>query len=211
MFTTTLSQTAQEALALLGNSHILDLGYLAGGSALALHYGHRYSYDFDFFTENEFDEKQIVKQLYSIGSFTPTTIEHKTILGTFCGIKFSYFYYDYPLIAPTTDYLGIHLSHPHDVAAMKLVAMMDRGTKRDFIDLYQLVQQGLSLEIMLDLYEKKYGTLASNQFSLIKSVGYFDDAEDDEMPKMIFPVTWDRVKTFFTSESIRLGKKFLMN
>lgn len=63
MFTNSLSQNAADTLALLGKSNILDGAYLAGGTACALHLGHRFSFDLDFFTNKEFPTKVIVKQL----------------------------------------------------------------------------------------------------------------------------------------------------
>ena len=109
----------------------------------------------------------------------------------------------------TISFLGVSVAHPYDIAAMKLVAIMDRGTKRDFVDLYEFIQQGLTLEQMFIHYDKKYGAFEANRFSLIKSIGYFGEAEGTYMPKMIRKLTWDQVKTFFAGESLRLGKKYL--
>lgn len=64
MFTTVLSKSATRALALLGKNNILpEKTYLAGGSALALQFGHRISIDFDFFTPSNFKGQDIVKKL----------------------------------------------------------------------------------------------------------------------------------------------------
>ena len=72
------------------------------------------------------------------------------------------------------------------------------------------VKKGLiGLEEKVDFYQKKYGLFVDNKFSLIKSLSYFDEAEGNEMPKMITPVSWEQVKKFFTAETIRLGKKYL--
>jgi hypothetical protein len=97
----------------------------------------------------------------------------------------------------------------NDIAAMKLAAVMSRGIKRDFVDVYVLTRQGLSLEQMLDFYDQKYALLEQNVFGIIKSLNYFDDAENTEMPRMIVPISWLEVKRFFSAESIRLAKKYL--
>lgn len=209
MFTKTLSQTAKRALAVLGKSKVLDKAYLAGGSALALHFGHRYSLDFDFFDHDPLDSQKIVLGLEKAGNFQREDISSHTILGKFNTIKFSLFHYDYPLIAKLHDFSGIKIADPKDIAAMKAVAIMDRGNKRDFVDLYFLVKEGLSVEQIFKIYDKKYQKLANNIFSLIKSLQYFIDAEDTEMPKMIKKVSWEDIKRFFEKEAVRLGNKYL--
>jgi len=211
MFTKTLSKTAQDALAILGKSKILDRAYLAGGSALALHLGHRYSLDFDFFSPNPLESKKIVLGLEKIGNFQKKDLASHTILGKFNTIKFSLFHYDYPLIAKLRQFLGISIAGHKDIAAMKAVAIMDRGTKRDFVDLYFLIKAGFTVEEIFKIYDRKYEKLANNIFSLIKSLQYFIDAEETEMPKMIKKVSWDEIKRFFEKEAVRLGKKYLVH
>lgn len=95
------------------------------------------------------------------------------------------------------------------LGAMKIAAVMDRGTKKDFIDLYFLSKSGISLESCFEYYEKKYKALANNLYSIITSLSYFVDAENSEMPKMIDKVSWGEVKVFFEKEAVRLGKKYL--
>jgi len=209
MFTKTLSSTAKSALALLGKSRVLNKAYLAGGSALALHLGHRYSLDLDFFSQQKFDAPKVASNLEKIGKFQKEEVLSDTILGKFNTIKFSLFHYDYPIIAKLHDFLGIKIADPKDIAAMKAVAIMDRGKKRDFVDLYFLIRAGLTVEKIFKLYDKKYHLLEVNLFSLIKGLQYFIDAEDTEMPKMIKKVSWSKIKRFFEKEAVRLGKKYL--
>ena len=209
MFTTVLSQTAKDALAILGKSGLVDRAYLAGGSALALHFGHRYSLDFDFFSEQPFNPNTLSLSLKKLGNFRKAFAEGISLIGTFQGVKMSYFHYEYPLIAPTTSCLHVNVAHPHDISAMKLAAIMDRGTKRDFIDVYELIRRGTTIDTILLYYDQKYKALNENLFSLIKSLRYFDDAEGTDMPDMITPVSWDEVKRFFISESMRLAHKHL--
>ncbi len=209
MFTKTLSENAQKSLALLGKDVLPPNTYLAGGSALALHFGHRISIDFDFFTDVFFSSEKLAKDLTKIGNFKLQTVLKDTLLGTFNGIKFSIFYYQYPLLFQAVDYQGISIADSKDIAAMKIAAVMDRGTKKDFIDLYFLSKKGISLESCFEYYEKKYKALANNLYSIITSLSYFIDAENSEMPKMLEKVDWEEIKGFFGKEAIRLGKKYL--
>lgn len=211
MFTTVLSKNAQDALALLGKSDILPKDtYLAGGSALALHYGHRISVDFDFFTPTHFIGKNIVQKLKGVGTFVfQEAGEKDTLLGLFNNVKFSLFRYDYPLIFEPILFQGVSLADPKDITAMKLAAIMDRGTKKDFIDLYFLSKKGISIEDSFNYYEKKYKALTNNLYSLVKGLSYFDDAEKLEMPEMIEKVDWEKIKDFFRKEVVRIAEKYI--
>ncbi|OGG23845.1 hypothetical protein A3A79_01415 [Candidatus Gottesmanbacteria bacterium RIFCSPLOWO2_01_FULL_43_11b] len=209
MFTSVLPSHAQAALAVLGKSRFFRNAYLAGGTALALWFGHRESIDFDFFSPVVFDPVKLSQKLSSVGSFTVEFAKGISLIGEFNGVKMSYFQYDYPLLAPTTDVLGISIAHIHDIAAMKLVAICDRSTKKDFIDLYTLVHHDIPFERMFSLYEKKYRVFEANKFTIIKSLTYFEGADADTMPRMLTALSWDEVKRFFIAESMRLGKKFL--
>jgi len=213
MFRTVLSKNAYDALALLGKSKVLPKKtFLAGGTALALQIGHRISQDFDFFTPTSFKSEELINKLNQIGSFTLTEKQFKdTLLGLFNGVKFSIFLYPYPLIDKPTNYLGIDLASLKDIAAMKLAAIMDRGTKRDFIDLYFLVKKNISLDEMFVFYDKKFNALESNLYGLLKSLTYFDDAEDSAMPEMLKKASWEEVKNFFKEEVVKVAKKWLFD
>jgi hypothetical protein len=209
VFTAVLSSDAQNALALLGKSGLVSKAYLAGGSALALYFGHRYSVDFDFFSQYLFNPEELATALAREGKFVANLLKDVSLIGEFQGIKFSYLHYPYRVIAEPIEFLGVPIAHINDIAAMKLAAVMSRGIKRDFVDVYVLARQGLSLEQMLDFYDQKYASLEQNVFGIIKSLNYFDDAENTEMPRMIAPISWPEVKKFFSAESIRLAKKYL--
>lgn len=211
MFTTVLPKNALDALALLGKNKVLpDKTYLAGGTALALQFGHRISVDFDFFTPIDFKSKEIVEQLNKIGRFVfQESKEKNTLLGLFNDVKFSLFKYDYPLVKPTINYLGIELVSPEDIFAMKIAAIMDRGTIKDFIDVYFLIKKGIPLDQSLDYYNIKYNALANNIYSIIRSLTYFDDADLKVMPEMIVKVDWEEIKRFFEKETVRIAEKYL--
>lgn len=182
--------------------------YLAGGTATAIHFGHRHSYDLDFFTQKTFEEKTILQLLDSIGDFKLEETGWKTIIGALAGIKFSLFYYKYLLINPAKKLLNnLHLASLEDLAAMKIAAIADRGTKRDFIDLYFL-SRFYPLVKFLEFYDQKYQNLATNKPHILRSLVYFADAEADPMPEMIKPVGWEEVKKFFEEEVKKLAKSY---
>lgn len=208
MFTNTLSQNAAGALALLGKSGILQGAYLAGGTACALQLGHRVSLDLDFFTEKEFDTEIVLRQLEQLPGFKLDESAKWTILGSFPKVKFSYFYSRYPLIKKTTQFSQINLASLEDIAAMKIAAICDRGSKRDFIDLYFLAKK-FSLEQIFKFYDQKYTKLSNNIFHIVRSLDYFIDADPQESPKMLISVSWEEVKACFQKQTIKLAKNKL--
>jgi hypothetical protein len=62
---------------------------------------------------------------------------------------------------------------------------------------------------MFPAYDKKYHLLETNQFTLIKALQYFDEADETDMPLMIHPISWEEMKEFFVKESLRLGRDFI--
>lgn len=190
----------------------MSSAYLAGGTALALQLGHRESYDFDFFTPEDFNEDIFLEKLTR--EFPSFTLEEKsegTILGYLGETRFSLFYYMYHLLSETKDFMGIRIADIPDIVAMKIAALADRGTKRDFIDLYFICAKNkiMTLADALVLYDKKFKTLASNRIHILKSMVYFDDAENDELPRMIEPVSWKEVKSFFEKEQGAIARNEL--
>ena len=93
-----------------------------------------------------------------------------------------------------------------DIAAMKIDAIATRGAKRDFIDLYFISKAGYRLTEIFGFYNKKYGTLASNLIHIQKSLVFFNDAELDEMPKMLKKVKWEEIKRYFEDEVKKMVK-----
>src|SRR3989339_904244 len=209
MFPGTLSRHAQDTLALLGKQDFLKISYLAGGSSLALQIGHRRSIDFDFFTNKEFGSIEIKKKLQLIGKYEVKNETPKTMVGEFNKVKFSLFYYSYQLVDKTTNFIGINLASIKDIAAMKLAAITDRGTKKDYIDLYFLAKNKFTFEKMFTFYKKKYKIFESNKLTLLKALQYFEDADGSDMPEMIEKINWEEVKKFFRKETIRLAEKYI--
>jgi len=212
MFEKVLSKKAKESLVLLGKSQLLKDAYLAGGTALCLQFGHRFSYDFDFFTRKDFDSKILVQRIKKL--LPDLKLERKawgTILGYIGKTRFSLFFYNYPLLLKPHEFLKIRIADVKDIAPMKLSAISDRGRKRDFIDLYFIIKikKILTLEEIFRLYDKKFKLLKQNKFHILKSLSYFEDANKEEMPKMIEKVEWSEVKKFFKEETKRISKILL--
>lgn len=185
--------------------------YLAGGTALALQVGHRVSVDLDFFTEEkDFSVEETERLLLSSGEWATTLIERGTLYGVFEGAKMSFI--AYPFFHPSENQLrcgSIALVSPGDIAAMKIVAVSQRGKKRDFIDLYWLAQNRISLEDAIRWSVERYPNQHYSLPHFLKSLVYFADAEEDPLPNVFFAVDWKTVKAFFEKEVPVLAEKML--
>ncbi len=208
MFTKALLPNTLRAIKLASKIGTVQKGYLAGGTALALHLGHRISVDLDFFTKEEFDEKVLSQNLKKLPEFKEEGTAWRTVWGSIGDTKFSLFYYKYPLIKKTFTFEGIQILQKEDIAAMKVHALENRGTKRDFVDLYFLAKE-FSLEQMLKFYDQKYGVLKEHLYIILRSMDYFAEAEIEDIPNMLIPISWEEVKKFFQNQTMSLARKKL--
>jgi hypothetical protein len=170
--------------------------YLAGGTAIAVHLGHRRSVDFDWFTgERIGDAMSLARELGDEHvSFTVDQVARGTLHGTVSGVRVSFFEYRYPLLRQTTLWpeYGCLLSSLDDLACMKLSAVAQRGSRKDFVDLYALGLKHRPLAEMLRLYQRKYGI--EDVAHVLHGLVYFDDADRDRLPRTYWDADWNRVK-----------------
>ena len=164
---------------------------LVGGTSLALQIGHRKSIDLDFFGNIDIDVLEINQALAPLGAITLLKDSKNIHVYLVNGIKVDIVNYTYPWLKELLLTDGLRLATYHDIAAMKLAAITGRGSKKDFIDLYFLLKE-MSLATMLQQYLHKYND--GSLFLVIKSLVYFEDAELEEMPDMLYPLNWQTVK-----------------
>ena len=182
-----------ELLKVLMQQPLLKDMRLVGGTSLALQYGHRRSVDLDFFgmTTEDVDEltdmmRECSKDLVK-GSCT------KRIKTYFLnGVKVDVVNYDYKWIDDVVEGGGLRLASPKDIAAMKVNAVMGRGTKKDFIDVYFLLQH-YSFDELIKFYLQKYTD--GSEYRALLSMSYFADADPQPMPYMYQQVDWETIKT----------------
>jgi hypothetical protein len=189
------TQTVEPALlellkSLMQHESFKDL-FLVGGTNLALKIGHRNSVDIDLFGKADLDDLEISQYLNTLGKITILKKSKNIQIYAVNGIKVDFVNYTYPWIEEAKVVDGIRLASNKDIGAMKLNAIAGRGSKKDFIDLYFLLQE-FSIEELVQFYENKYHDGSS--FMVLKSLTYFEDAEKQEMPIMYKKVTWPEVK-----------------
>lgn len=177
---------------------------LVGGTALALQYGHRQSIDLDFFGAPQVEQDEIIEMLSTLGPISILNRSRKILQVVLRNIKVDVIdYSQYPWISAPVVEDGVTLASPQDIAAMKVNAVEGRGTRKDFVDIYFLLQH-YSLSQMLDFYTQKYPNYSL--FRALLSLTYFDDAEQQAMPKMLANASWEEIKTTITKEVSKLQK-----
>lgn len=170
---------------------------LVGGTALALQYGHRSSVDLDLFGKIDIDGYELQSILSKYGVLkveNETKIIHQYYIDN---IKVDVVNYPFEWISPIIEEDGIRLASPVDIAAMKVNAIEGRGTKKDFIDMYMLLQH-YSLKEIIAFYQQKYPNYSI--FRALRSLTYFEDAEDQFMPRMFIEDTWEDMKLYITNQ-----------
>jgi len=169
--------------------------YLAGGTALALYYGHRFSVDLDWFGQEFKYTEEFRRKLSSAGKLKVIGQSEDTFHGQLDDVEISFFRYHYKLLFSKKKYnQNIYLADEKDIACMKLDAIASRGSKKDFVDMYFLLHN-FSLEILMGLMPKKF-EIEYNIPHLLKALAYFEDAESMPMPEMIKQTRWEEVKKF---------------
>jgi len=212
MFEQRLTENAKNILGILAK--ITPPGsYLAGGTALALWIDHRNSYDLDIYSPIEFNLEEVKQKFNSkIPSFQPISTSWQTLHGRSGDTEISLFFYQYKLLGELTSHLNFSIASVEDIAAMKLEAIAGRGLKRDFFDLYKIIEKkNWSLEYVLELNDRKYAREGSFTPHLLRSLVYFDDAE--KLPERAVEVDrdWEEVKQFFVQKVSAMTKESLFS
>ena len=174
------SKTFELLNRLMGDEKFNDF-HLAGGTALALQTGHRRSIDLDLFSIADFDFNDVNQYLTANYNFSVSFSEKNTLKGFIEGIKIDFLTHAYPFVAPIVTEENVRLYSMSDIAAMKLNAIINNGTRvKDFVDIAWL-SSVMPLSEMLDAFVAKY---QSNYVIALKSLLYFDDIDFNEPVQM---------------------------
>ena len=202
MHTEVLPETSGELLATLTSRGTTEFhGWvLAGGTGLALQLGHRISEDFDFFCTREVDTVALFDRLREVATCETLYSDEHTLTVLVDGVKLSFFQVRDPFLFPATPFSFFGVADLRDIGLMKLLAVTNRGSRKDFVDLFTLLKTGPSLSDYLQLLPRKYGPGRLNPYQVATSLTYFDDAEAEPLPRMLEPFEWSACKEFFIRE-----------
>lgn len=191
-----LSAAQRQVLPKLGPFATQQGFYLAGGTAVALYLGHRESVDFDWFARGEVEDPLV---LAGLAQEQGLPLENpQTSAGTLHvvvgGVRVSFFRYPYAEISMPSkcEEYSADLASLDDLACMKLGAIAQRGSRKDFIDLYFLANEHKPIAELVALYRRKYAV--RDIVPVLTGLGYFDDAETEPPPVMIREISWEKIK-----------------
>lgn len=181
--------------------------YMIGGTALSLQLGLRESFDFDFCVPTVFNNELLIEELKTIGEVEVKQNQKGTCDIILDGVQISFFYYPNLLInelVKTDEMPKLRLASIIDIAVMKVIAIGGRGARKDFFDLYNIMKKcEISCKQLAEGVIKKYGNNI-NYLNVIMGLSYFEDAEEEILPKTFVEYDWDKIKEFF----IELQKQF---
>lgn len=181
-----------ELLRVLMRQPLLSDMRLVGGTSLALQYGHRRSVDLDFFGHTTEDVEELTGVMKDCAESVVLGNCSKRIKAYYLNnIKVDVVNYDYPWIEKPVVEDGLRLASPKDIAAMKVNAVIGRGTKKDFVDIYFLLKH-YSFDDLIRFYLQKYTD--GSEYRALLSMSYFADADPQPMPYMFQPVGWNSIK-----------------
>lgn len=168
--------------------------YLVGGTALSLIYGHRISEDLDLFSLDKFVNDELINNLSK--KFNGFDVRHSIppgIFGYIKNVKVDLVKYPHPIIRPTQMIDGIRMYSVEDIIAMKVQAILGRGKKKDFYDVFQLLQHFTIADFVV-FHKEKFST-QNLLITVPQALTYFDDADESEDPvSLIKGLTWGKVK-----------------
>ena len=191
LYLETISSSTLELLNELMNFSEFNNLRLVGGTGLALQIGHRKSIDLDLFGEIDFENINTVQLFSTFQNVVSLKKSQHINIYSINDVKVDFVNYSYPWLNAPVVVNKIRLSSVEDIAAMKLAAITGRGSKKDFIDLYFFLKE-YSLSELIGFYKSKY--FDGSVFLLLKSLTYFNDAENDDPPVMITSIKWNDVK-----------------
>jgi hypothetical protein len=208
-----LPPKSQKVFNILAKLPIWDDFYIGGGAGLILRFGHRVSADFDLFSPTNrlsSPERRIIHQLLKkAGKTIVESTREGSFRVTFEGVTIGFFHYDYPLMAPLEKFGKVRIASLEDIALMKIAAIIGRGSKKDFIDSYFILKNGVGLSKLLKLSRKKFSHVREVAIQALQALVYFDDAESEPMPRMSLPIKWEIVKSFLIEEITKFSQKTL--
>ncbi len=207
----TVTPALRDLLDFIGQCAFASRFYLAGGTALALRLGHRRSVDLDFFSQiddvTRATRLEILHALAPLGAEALEDVDGNLLLEV-RGVYVGFFGYSYALLAATESVAGVAVAGMVDIGLMKLDALISRGARKDFYDLYWIARQ-IPLDELLALGRNKYPYARDFEWQAVESLVFFDNADRDVPPALLVETPWEEVKAFFRAEAHRLGAAWL--
>ncbi len=186
--------------------------YLAGGTGLALWLGHRVSLDLDLFSSASVpgagERQELIEALARSGPLSILDFKDGTCHLLLGKTNVSLFRYRYRLLDPTSEWRRLSVASVRDIAAMKVSAVVGRGARKDFLDLYVVCKE-IGLATVLEACKARFPDHHDFLAQSVRALVYFDDAEKEPMPRLLREISWPAVRTYFEREIRRILRQRL--
>ncbi len=177
--------------------------YLVGGTAIALHIGHRRSIDFDLFTQSDLIISRIKKTLLEIPYKQEPIFEDYDQLHLFINrVKFTFF--SYPYLVEHSAKVETYITIPTllSLAAMKAFALSRRSKWKDYVDLYFILRDFYNIqqisELATTIFPQQFSEkLFREQLAFHKDIDYSEPVEF-----LVEPVSDQEIKDFLLNAAI---------
>ncbi|MCC7387123.1 MAG: nucleotidyl transferase AbiEii/AbiGii toxin family protein [Deltaproteobacteria bacterium] len=203
-----VAKDQQRALGELSALAGINRFYLAGGTAIAWHLGHRRSRDLDLFSlDGEVDLANLKRGLERSRIELEVVSEGEASLKVrVLGVPVDVVRYPYRLLEPpVAGPAGFPVARLTDLGAMKLAAVSTRGIYRDFWDLFEIARDQVPLTQLVMAHRRRFGLRKADAYHLARALTYFEDAERiRRFPAGLTPVRWAEIKAFFRAEAPKL-------
>jgi len=200
-----LTPESRKVLSRLGKLEWIPDFYLAGSAALAIYLRHRSVRDLDFMSQvsrlRAIERRDLLQDLIEWDPATrvETARDGFLYLRVENHVALRFFYYPYPLIESENRFEYAAVASPEDLGLMKLGAIISRGTRRDFVDLYLLCQQ-IPLSELLARSQDKFGHVKDFGLQAIKGLADLSLTQGEPMPELSQPLDWHRVQEWLENE-----------
>jgi predicted nucleotidyltransferase component of viral defense system len=186
---------------------------LAGGTALALHIGHRVSVDFDFFTEDDIDTNLLpkVKRVFSEYSVAVLIDNKEELTFLVNKIKVTFLKYPFKQIYKNDKFEELELFSIKEIALMKAYSVGRRGAYKDYLDLFYILKgKHILLDEIIEKCSEKYGD-AFNSRLFLEQLIYLDDVEEVSIQFLNTNVSKNDVKNFLENEVANFSNQLKAN
>lgn len=178
--------------------------YMVGGTAIALHIGHRLSIDFDLFKNGSIHPKKIITRFKENKETAFVTLNRDGQLNLICrDVKFTFFNFEYEIPHAVVLENGLSIPNLLDLAAMKAFALGMRSKWKDYLDLYFILKMHYDINtISIRANEYFEGLFSEKLFR--SQLNYFDGISFEEQVEFMpgFEVSETEVKEFLTEAAL---------
>lgn len=180
---------------------------LGGGISIALRKGHRFSVDLDFFANKPFETPVIYNTITSFFADSELLFEqNQTMMFHIKGIKVDFVLYPFEWLKPFEEEDGARLISMEDIIPMKLQAISNRFSKKDFWDIDNLLND-FTLTEMISIFKQKFPPIDTGH--IIHSLTAFDSADKETDPIILNNKTWTEIKNNLKEKVNDYTKSFL--